>query len=621
MEGKLLQLLQSRKRISELKQIHLQITIRGLHINQFALSKLITLASTIHSLDYAIQILEAAQAPSVLVYNNLINCCNDNNRQKDAFSIFKRMNGDTAASPNSFTFTFILKSADSPHHFEQGTQIHARILKSGYGFHLFVQNTLLDFYSKCSVEFDPVPRLFDEIAERDVVSWNSMINAYMTRGNADMAIKLFESMPERNVVSWNSVITGISKSGDMELAGSVFDRMPVRNTVSCNAMIAGYVRQGDLHSAMQIFNRMQNKDVISWTSMITGCTHIGDLATASNLFDKMPIKNVVSWNAMIAGNVQNYQFDRALQMFHQMLLEGEFRPDEATLVSVLSACAHLGAHEQGKWIVEYISKNKFELTKSLGNAIIDMYAKCGDVSNAKLFFGRVKKRCIITWTSMISGLAFNGECLQALKLFDAMCAEKMEPDDVIFITVLSACTHGGLVEEGKRVFYQMLRDFRIKPRIVHYGCMVDLLSRAGKLEEAVEFIESMPMEPNAVIWATLLGSCKVHGNKELAKYASKKILDLEPSNSGYRVLISNSNAITGQWQNVSNAWTEMRDEGIEKMPGCSSIQVGNKVHEFLVKDLRHKQRKEIYDTLDGLSLQLKALHNVPCRTLDDILNQ
>ncbi|XP_068653532.1 pentatricopeptide repeat-containing protein At1g08070, chloroplastic-like [Aristolochia californica] len=614
MEMKLLQFLQNCKQIRELNQIQLQIIIHGLHNDEFILSKLVKLSSNIHSLDYAIQIFETSQAQSILVYNNLIKCCNDSKRQQDAFSVFKRMKEDTTTSPNSFTFTFILKSANSPLHFELGTQIHAQILKSGYGFHLFVQNTLLDVYSKCSAELDLLRRLFDEMAERDVVSWNSMIAAYMTRGNADMAIKLFESMPERNTVSWNSIITGLSKSGYMELAGSVFERMPVRNTASCNAMITGYVRQGDLDSAWKIFNRMQVKDVISWTAMISGYSHIGDLVTAGNLFAQMPIKNVISWNALIAGNVQNHQFDKALHMLHQMLLEGEFKPDNATLLSVLSACAHLGAHEQGKWIVEYINKNKFDLTTSLGNAIIDMYAKCGNVENAKSVFSQMKKKCIITWTSMVSGLAINGECIQALKLFDAMCGEKMEPDDVMFLTVLSACTHGGLVEEGKRVFEQMLRDFKIKPRIEHYGCMVDLLSRAGKLEEAVEFIGMMPIEPNAVIWATLLGSCKVYGNRELVEYASKKILDLEPPNSGYRVLISNSNAVTGQWENVSKIWTEMREEGIEKVPGCSSIQVGNRVHEFLAKDTRHKQRKKIYETLDGLSLHLKALGYVPFTT-------
>ncbi|KAJ8618850.1 hypothetical protein MRB53_015036 [Persea americana] len=609
----MLQMLQDCKNIRQFKQTHLQILIHGLQDDRFLLRKLIDLSSTIDSLNYALRIFENAQFPNVFIYNTLIKCFNQSNCRKDALLTFNRMK-QSAISPNNFTFTFLLKSFDSVESFEEGSAIHAQIVKFGYGLNVFVQNTLLDFYSRCGRELDLARRVFEEMPQRDVVSWNSMISAYLSRGDMVSAIQVFELMPERNVVSWNSIVAGLSKGGDMDKARSVFDRMPIRNTVSWNAMIAGYVKCSDVATARSFFDQMPEKDVVSWTAVISGYTKIGDLASASSLFDQMPIKNVVSWNTMIAGYVQNHMFDRALQLFHQLLLRSELKPDVATLTSVLSACAHLGALEHGSWVESYIKKKKFKITVTLGNALIDMFAKCGDVENAKAVFSQMSKRCIITWTTMVSGLAFNGKCREALAVFDTMCRDKVEPDDVIFIAVLTACSHGGLVEEGLHIYDRMLREFSIEPRIEHYGCMVDLLGRAGKLEEAIGFIKSMPMEPNAIIWATLLGSCKSYKNEDLVEFVTGKILDLEPSNPAYRVLISNSNALVGRWGDVMSARMVMKEEGMEKVPGCSSIQVGSGVHEFLVKDTRHEKRKEIYEALCGLTQQLREVGYVPFRS-------
>ncbi|KAL5982653.1 hypothetical protein ACLOJK_016728 [Asimina triloba] len=596
---------------SELRQSHLQILVHGLQNDKFILRKLVDLSSTFGSLDYTVQICENAQPPNVVLYNTLIKCFNGRNRRRDAFLVFNRMK-KAEVSPNNFTFTFLLKSCQLLEGLVEGMEIHAHIVKSGYGLNVFVQNTLLGFYSKCSEGLDLARRLFSEMPERDVVSWNSMINAYLSRGDVSSAISLFESMPESNIVSWNSVVAGLSRVGDMDSASSVFERMPTRDTASWNAMIAGYARQGDLAAAKSIFDCMPQKDIISWTAMISGYMRTGDLASANELFDQMPDKNAISWNTMLAGYVQNHLFERALRTFHQMLTVSELRPDEATLTTVLSACAHLGSLEHGTWVDSYIKKNKFELTPTLGNALIDMFAKCGDVKNAEAVFHQMLKRCIITWTTMISGLALNGQCQEALAIFDAMCDKGVAPDYVIFIAVLTACTHGGLVEEGQRIFNRMVGEFGIEPRIEHYGCIVDLLGRAGKIEEALEFIKNMPIDPNAVIWATLLVSCQYYRDNRLAKMVAKKILHLEPSNPGYRVLISNLNASVGRWEDALNARAAMREGGLEKLPGCSSIQVGNEVHEFLAKDTEHEQAKQIYETLDGLNEQLKAIVGASC---------
>ncbi|BAT00891.1 Os07g0260000 [Oryza sativa Japonica Group] len=357
---------------------------------------------------------------------------------------------------------------------------------------------------------------------------------------------------------------------------------------------------GDVEAARSVFDRMDQKDVVSWTAMVSAYAKIGDLDTVNELFDHMPVKNLVSWNAMITGYNHNSRYDEALRTFQLMMLEGRFRPDEATLVSVVSACAQLGSVEYCNWISSFIGKSNIHLTVALGNALIDMFAKCGDVGRAESIFYKMETRCIITWTTMISGFAFNGLCRDALLVYNNMCREGVQLDDTVFIAALAACAHGGLLQEGWSIFNEMVERYNIQPRMEHYGCMVDLLGRAGNLQEAILFIESMPLEPSVVIWVTLLCSCVAHGNAELIEYVSKKITELEPFNSSYQVLVSNCSALEGRWDGVIDARTSMRNWGIEKVPGSSSIQVGSEVHEFLAKDTRHKRRKEIYETVDGL---------------------
>ncbi|OMO62202.1 hypothetical protein COLO4_33186 [Corchorus olitorius] len=538
---------------------------------------------------------------------------------KATFHVYNQMKA-LKISPNSYTFSFLLRCFESFESLKDGMVIHGDVLKTGLGSSVFVQNVLLDFYAKCAGSLVFALRVFEEMPEKDVVSWNSMIGAYMARGEIESAIGLFELMPERNVVTWNSVLSGLSKAGNMSLAHSVFQRMPERNEIAWNSLISGYVKMGNLEAARLIFNQMPQKSVASWTALISGYVTVGDIESARSVFDQMPVKNVVSWNAMISGYVHSHMFNEALSIFHEMLINAKYKPDQTTLISVLSACSHLGSLEHGKWIDSYIKKNKLFLSVPLGNALIDMFAKCGDVENAKAVFSMMANKCIITWTTMVSGLAVNGRCREALNLFDRMCLENVKPDDIFFINVLSACTHGGLVEEGKRVFNQMVVQFDIKPQIEHYGCMVDLLGRAGRLEEAVRFIESMHLKPNDVIWASLLSSCHIHGKGDLLESLSKKILDEEPSNPGYITLLSNFSASMRQWADFSSFRALMRHQGIEKVPGCSSIQVGNIVHEFLARDTRHEQRKDIYSILYSLNGHLKTAFDSPmcCENFSDL---
>ncbi|XP_031248619.1 pentatricopeptide repeat-containing protein At1g08070, chloroplastic-like [Pistacia vera] len=604
MEQKILKKLQKCKTIEQLKQTHLQILIQKLQHSNFVMPKLITLSSQLDSLQYTIKIFLNLQNPNTISYNTIIKCFLGKT-YKDALLVYNQMKASMVA-PNSYTFSFILKCFESFEAWKCGIAVHSEIVKMGFCSSVFVRNNLLNFYAKCGKSSGLAWRVFEEMTKRDVVSWNLMIGAYMEHGEIDCAMGLFDFMPERSIVTWNSVVSGLSKEGNMELARSVFEKMPEKNEVSWNSMISGYARIGDMEAAKCIFNQMQEKSIVSWTALISGYATIGDLESASSFFNLMPFKYVVTWNAMISGYVNNKKFDLGLSVFHQMLTEGNCKPDHSTLTSVLSACSHLGSLEHGKWIDSYIKKKKFQLSIPLGNALIDMFAKCGDLESAKAVFDKMDNRCIITWTAMISGLAVNGQCSEALNLFPRMKFDGIKPDHVIFIAVLSACTHGGLVEEGKWVYKQMVEEYNIKPRIEHYGCMIDLLGRAGKLEEAARFIESMHLKPNAVIWATLLSACKTHGSGEMLESVGKIFLDQEPSNPDYLMLVSNLSAAAGQWEEFSSFRVAMRQHGVEKVPGCSSIQIANRVHEFLAKDTRHVQRKEIYGALCSLNKHLHA---------------
>ncbi|CAN6213690.1 unnamed protein product [Urochloa humidicola] len=614
MEQELLRILRSLTSPRHLLQIHAQLLARGLAANPRLLPALVSAALSVSAAPscsprQAAAILRAAgAAASTVAHNTLIERLAGRRgggrgcSPEDALGAYAAMRA-VGVAPNGFTFTFLLRACESLGRLPPCRCVHGQIVRCGYGSDVVVQNALVNVYYKCGNPGDAgaARRVFDGMPDRDVVSWNSMVGVYMSSGDAEGAMELFEAMPERNVVSWNTVVAGFTRAGHMVSARSVFDRMPIRDTISWNLMISGYATSGDVKAARLLFDEMDQKDVVSWTAMVSAYAKIGDIDSAKVLFDCMPVKNLVSWNAMITAYNHNSRYDEALHTFQQMMIEGGFVPDEATLVSVASACAQLGSSEYCNWLSSYISKrNTHTITVALGNALIDMFAKCGDVGRARSIFEKMKTRCIITWTTMISGFAYNGHFREALLVYNEMCKEEVELDDTVFIAALAACAHGGLLQEGWNVFKQMVEHYGIVPRMEHYGCIVDLLGRAGKLQEAVRFIESMPLKPGAVIWVTLLSSCIAHSDAELTEYVSTKIVEIEPLNSSYQVLVSNCSALEGRWGSVLDARKTMRDCGVEKTPVSSLIQVGSEAHEFLAKDTRHPKIKEIYETLHSL---------------------
>lgn len=536
-------------------------------------------------MDYAVSIFRQIDEPDSPAYNIMIRGFTLKQSPHEAILLFKEMH-ENSVQPDEFTFPCILKACSRLQALSEGEQIHALIMKCGFGSHGFVKNTLIHMYANCG-EVEVARRVFDEMSERNVRTWNSMFAGYTKSGNWEEVVKLFHEMLELDIrfdeVTLVSVLTACGRLADLEL-GEWINR---------------YVEEKGLKG---------NPTLI--TSLVDMYAKCGQVDTARRLFDQMDRRDVVAWSAMISGYSQASRCREALDLFHEMQ-KANIDPNEITMVSILSSCAVLGALETGKWVHFFIKKKRMKLTVTLGTALMDFYAKCGSVESSIEVFGKMPVKNVLSWTVLIQGLASNGQGKKALEYFYLMLEKNVEPNDVTFIGVLSACSHAGLVDEGRDLFVSMSRDFGIEPRIEHYGCMVDILGRAGLIEEAFQFIKNMPIQPNAVIWRTLLASCKVHKNVEIGEESLKQLIILEPTHSGDYILLSNIYASVGRWEDALKVRGEMKEKGIKKTPGCSLIELDGVIHEFFAEDNVHSQSEEIYNAIEDMMKQIKSAGYVP----------
>ncbi|OVA04610.1 Pentatricopeptide repeat [Macleaya cordata] len=328
----------------------------------------------------------------------------------------------------------------------------------------------------------------------------------------------------------------------------------------------------------------------------------------------MPEKNTVVWISLISSYSQNGNLRQAISLFRDML-DSNIRPDEFTISGVLSACAQMGALNLGNWVRRFAEKNRI-WDVFVGTALVDMYSKCGEIEMAKEVFDSMLQKSVATWNSILSGLASHSKAQSTIGLFNEMEKSGAIPDSITFIAVLNACVHGGLVEKGSRYFDLMVNYYRIKPKVEHYGCMVDLLGRVGLLREAKELIERMEMEPNVIVWGALLSSCSVHGDVEIGEWAAQNVFQLDPMDGGSYILLSNLYAGARKFDRVKMVREMMAQRGVQKPPGCSMIEVGDVVHEFIVADISHPRSEEIYFVLDELCRKMKMAGYVPILALD-----
>ncbi|XP_047940851.1 pentatricopeptide repeat-containing protein At4g02750-like [Salvia hispanica] len=464
-------------------------------------------------------------------------------------------------------------------------------------------NCLMGGYLK-KKRFVEARQIFERMPVRDEVSWNTMVTCYAQNGNMKEARKLFEECPSRDVFTWTAMVSGYIQNGQLHEARRIFDEMPEKNVISWNAMIAGYVQSQKMDLAGELFEAMPSKNISSWNTMITGYAQNNDIAKARNLFDRMPHRDCISWAAIITGYIQNGDSEGGLRIFIEAMRDGE-RLNRSAFVCVLSTSADIAAFELGKQIHGRVVKAGFESGCYVGNALLSMYCRCGRIKEAYEVFEIIEDKDVISWNTIITGYARHGFGKEALQHFELMKQASIQPDEVTMVGVLSACSHTGLVDKGKHYFYSMSKDHGIVPNSKHYTCLVDLLGRAGRLDEAQNLMKSMPFEPDGATWGALLGASRIHGNTELGEKAAEMIFALEPWNSGMYVLLSNLYAASGRWQDVKKMRLRMRDTGVQKTPGYSWVEVLNKIHTFSVGDSTHPDSSSIYAFLEELDLRMK----------------
>ncbi|XP_071703966.1 pentatricopeptide repeat-containing protein At2g20540-like [Rutidosis leptorrhynchoides] len=487
---------------------------------------------------------------------------------------------------------------------KQTKQIHAQIIVKSLGGNNNLIGSLIRSYSVHG-KLKSARKVFSKYPSlQPTFLWNLIIQSYSKTSSAIESVYLFKEMlmlggmhsiAVPDDYTFTFAITACSRHRSMLNYGKNCHTMVVKlgydlDVCVGNALINMYVMYLDTVNAQEVFDKMPERDIISWTSLVKGYAMCGEILKAEKVFVKMPERNEVSWAVMIVGYVGRKMYNEGLTCFNDMLSDGNVEPNEAIFVSVLSACAHLGQLNQGKWIHFYIDKTRFPKTPNIATALIDMYAKCGKIDLAKQVFDETDKRDLVTWTSLISGLSMHGLGEEAIKVFDEMLAEGIRPDHITLVGVLNACSHSGQVKEGISIFNNMEQLWGIIPKIEHFGCLIDLLSRDGQLERAFETVKMMHIEPDGVIWRALLSACRVHRNVRLAEQIIEHIRETD---GGGDLLLSNLYASFGQWDNVRQIRESKIDKEDDSAPGCSYIEIDGVVHEFIAADKLHPQIVEI----------------------------
>lgn len=676
----ILQLCADLKSLEDGKKVHSIICESGIVIDDGVLgSKLVFMFVTCGDLKEGRRVFNKIDNGKVFIWNLLMHEYSKTGNFKESLYLFKKMQSLGIAA-DSYTFSCVLKCLAVVGNVKEGESVHGFMLKLGFGCNNTVLNSLITYYFK-SRRVKDAHKLFDELSDRDVVSWNCMISGYIANGVAEKGLEVFKEMLNLgfNVdlatmvtvlsgcancgalmfgravhafalkacfskeISFNNTLLDMySKCGDLDGAIRVFEKMGERSVVSWTSMIAGYAREGVFDGAIRLFRGMVREgiepDVYAITSILHACAcdglleigkdvhdyikendmqsslyvsnalmdmyaKCGSMADAESVFNQMPVKDIVSWNTMIGGYSKNSCPNEALDLFVAMLQK--FEPDGVTMACILPACASLAALERGREIHGYILRHGISADRNVANAIVDMYVKCGVLVLARSLFDMIPAKDLISWTIMIAGYGMHGFGCDAIATFNDMRQAGIEPDEVSFISVLYACSHSGLVDEGWRFFNMMRYECNIEPKLEHYACMVDLLSRTGNLSEAYRFIETMPVAPDATIWGSLLCGCRIHHEVKLAEKVAEHVFELEPDNTGYYVLLANVYAEAEKWEEVKKLREKISRRGLKKNPGCSWIEIKGKVNIFVAGGSSHPHAKKIESLLKRLRLEMK----------------
>ncbi|XP_042477984.1 pentatricopeptide repeat-containing protein At2g22410, mitochondrial-like isoform X1 [Macadamia integrifolia] len=560
------------------KKLHARLIRNGSHTTPVAILDVLRVYALSPSFSQGAHLVfNQIEAPTLSIWNWMIRGYSLSDRPSEAICMYDQMRFQ-GVKENKLTFTFVFKACARVPDISYGRKIHVHCLKLGFDSCIFISNILIHMYAS-SGELNLAHKVFDAMLFRDLVSWNSLICGYSQCNRFQDVLLLFGAMQAEKVkadaVTMVKVVLACSHLGYQEHANSVINYIE-ENHVEIdvylgNTLMDLYGRHGSVELAQKMFDRLPERNTVSWNTLIMGYVKVGDVVAARELFDRMPSRDVISWTSMITGYCQKNRFFDALMLFQQMIA-AKVKPDEITVASVLSASAHLGMLDMGKAIHNYIRMYNIKTDVYVGNSLIDMYCKCGCIENALKVFREMTDKDTVSWTAIISGLAVNGYAHDAIDFFSQMLREDIQPSEATFVSVLLACAHTGLVEKGFEYFESMTKFYCMEPKMKHYGCMVDLLSRSGNLDRAFGFIKNMPVDPDPIVWRILLSACKLQGNVLMAEIVTKKLIESDPDNSGNYVLLSNTYAGADRWDDAMNMRELMKDSDVHKVAGCSFIE-------------------------------------------------
>ncbi|GAB2268074.1 hypothetical protein Dimus_003050 [Dionaea muscipula] len=590
----LAELLQGSISHSFLLQIHAQILLQGAHQDNLIATRLIGHYPS----QSALCVFHQLRSPNIFPFNAIIRVLSEEGLSFQVFSLFRVLKR-RSLSPNDFTFSFLLKaclrSGDDGLFVRQA---HAHILKVGSNFDSFVCNGLLSVYAKGVGDLSSASKLFDEMPDKGMVCcWTSLIAGFAQSGKAEEALELFFRMVSQRLrPDSDTMVNVLSACASLKME----DRERWVKILSVN--------DGD--SAHQSFNNDSINMVLSY---LYG--RLGSTEKSRESFDRITMmgkRNIIAWNTMINAYVQNGWTSEALSLFRLMMQDPFLEPNHVSMVSVLSACAEVGDIHLGTMVDEYMKlkghKERVKTNSILATAVIDMYCKCGNLRRAKEVFNDMVVKDVVAINAMIMGLATNGEGAEALRLFQETQDLGFHPNHGTFLSVLCACCHSGMLEEGRQIFQDMNTRFSVLPQLEHYASYIDLLSRFGHIEEALEVVASMPFKPNGFVWSSLLGGCLRHSRLKFIQELSRRLVEEDVENSAGFVLWSNALALDFQWGKVSELRTIMKDKGVKKQSGSSWISINGVTHEFLAGPTSHPEIYSICHILDRLVKEMRLLH-------------
>ncbi|KAL2478621.1 Pentatricopeptide repeat-containing protein [Forsythia ovata] len=654
--------------------VHEHVLKVGFESDLYINNALIDMYSRCNVLGRAQEVFEEMPQRDLVTWNSLISGYSSNGYFVEALEIYYQLKM-SGLVPDSFTFLSVLLACGGLGEVDEGQIVHGLVEKIGIKKDVIVSNGLLSMYFKLD-RLTECWGIFNEMVVKDTVTWNTMICGYSESGLYKESLRLFLEMVsqfepdiltitsvlractyigdlkfgryvhnymvkngyECDTMAGNIIINMYAKCGDLLGSRRVFESMRTKDSVSWNSLVNGYIENGFYYKAVELFRRMRmdlQPDSVTYVTLLSNCTQLINIEWARELhcdlikqgfdfaqivgntlvdvyakcgtmedslkqFENMEIRDIVSWNTIIAASGHYKDSNLGFRMVSRMRMEG-LMPDIPTLLSTLPLCSLLIAKRQGKEMHGCIFKLGFESNIPIGNALIEMYSNTGCLKNSVLVFEQMKKRDVVSWTALISGYGMYGEGRKAHRTFEEMKAAGVIPDHIVFVAIIYACSHSGLVEEGRACFNQMKKDYNIEPSLEHYACVVDLLSRSGLLDEAEEFIFSMPLQPDASIWGSLLSACRARGDIKVAERVSERIVQLNSDDPGYHVLASNVYASLGKWDQVRMIRTSLKARGLKKDPGCSWVEVQNSVYYFGSGDRFFEQYKEVNKLLDVFS--------------------